>query len=148
VANALINTQEGGLYARVIPQFLSNETATKGGIFDALTAMRDMSGSVGQDLAFVMFSGHGTMIDDQLYLVPNGADDSTPGRLKASSISATEFQDEISKLAKHGRVLVLLDACHSAGLIGALPASNVLKSALADGNVTVRVRVRRGRYQS
>jgi hypothetical protein len=138
VANALINTQEGGLYAQVRPQFLSNETATKGGIFDALTAVeRDMSGSQGQDLAFVMFSGHGTMIDDQLYLVPNGADDGTPGRLKASSIPATEFQDEIAKLAKHGRVLVLLDACHSAGLIGALPASNVLKSALADGNVTV-----------
>ena len=33
--------------------------------------------------------------------------------------------------------MVLLDACHSAGLIGALPASNVLKSVLAAGNVTV-----------
>jgi hypothetical protein len=89
VANALVNTQEGGLYARVIPQFLSNETATKGGIFDALTAMeRDMAGSSGQDLALVMFSGHGTLIDDQLYLVPNGADDSTPGRL---TLTATRW---------------------------------------------------------
>jgi WD40 repeat protein len=138
VANALVNTQEGGLYAGVVPQFLSNETATKGGIFDALTAMeRGMASGSGQDLALVMFSGHGTMIDDQLYLVPNGADDSTPGRLKASAIPATEFQDEIAKLAKRGRVLVLLDTCHSAGLIGALPASNALKSALAAGNVTV-----------
>ena len=57
--------------------------------------------------------------------------------MKASSIPAAELQDEIAKLAKRGRVLVLLDACHSAGLIGALPASNVLKSVLADGNVTV-----------
>lgn len=96
-----------------------------------------MAGGSGQDLALVMFSGHGTMIDDQLYLVPNGADDSTPGKLKASAIPATEFQDEIAKLAKRGRVLVLLDTCHSAGLIGALPASNALKSALAAGNVTV-----------
>ena len=138
VANALVNTQEGGLYARVIPQFLSNETATKGGIFDALTAMeRNMAGGSGQVLALVMFSGHGTMIDDRLYLMPNGADDSTPGRLKASAIPATEFQDEIAKLAKSGRVLVLLDTCHSASIIGAPPASNALRSALAAGNVTV-----------
>ena len=65
-----------------------------------------------------MFSGHGTMIDGQFYLVPYGADDSTPARLKASAIPAAEFQGEIPKLAAHGRVLVLLDACRSAGLIG------------------------------
>jgi outer membrane protein assembly factor BamB len=138
VASALLNTQEGGLYAEVKPQILSNEAADKPGIFDALAAMdRNMSSGAGQDLAVVMFSGHGTMIDDQFYLVPYGADDGTTARLKASAIPATEFQDEIAKLARHGRVLVLLDACHSAGLIGALPASNVLKSALAVGNVTV-----------
>ena len=91
----------------------------------------------GQDLAVVMFSGHGTMIDGQFYLVPYGADNSTPARLKASAIPATEFQSEITKLAQHGRVLVLLDACRSAGLIGALPAAEVLKSVLAASNVTV-----------
>jgi uncharacterized caspase-like protein len=58
-------------------------------------------------------------------------------RLQASAIPATEFQGAIAKLAQRGRVLVLLDACHSAGLIGALPASNKLKSVLAAGNVTV-----------
>jgi uncharacterized caspase-like protein len=98
---------------------------------------RNMASSEGQDLAVVMFSGHGTMIDDQFYLVPHGADNSTPARLKVSAIPATEFQGEITKLAKHGRVLVLLDACRSAGLIGALPAADVLKSALAASNVTV-----------
>ncbi len=138
VASALVNTQAGGLYAEVKPIFLHDATADKAGIFDALATMeRNMASSAGQDLAVVMFSGHGTMIDDQLYLMPYGADDSTPARLKASAIPATEFQSEIAKLAEHGRVLVLLDACHSAGLIGALPASNVLKSVLASGNVTV-----------
>ena len=67
----------------------------------------------------VMFSGHGTMIDDQFYLVPYGADDSTSAHLKASAIPATEFKSEIEKLAGHGRVLVLLDACRSAGLMAA-----------------------------
>jgi uncharacterized caspase-like protein len=77
------------------------------------------------------------MIDGQFYLVPYGADNSTSVRLKVSAIPATEFQGEITKLAQHGRVLVLLDACRSAGLIGALPAAEVLKSALAASNVTV-----------
>jgi uncharacterized caspase-like protein len=73
--------------------------------------------------------------------VPYGADSSTSARLKASSIAATEFQGEILKLAQRGRVLVLLDACRSAGLIGAtsnaLPAADMLKAVLAAGNVTV-----------
>ena len=138
MASALVNTQEGGLYAEVKLMFLHDGTADKAGIFDALAAMeRNMGSGAGQDLAVVMFSGHGTMIDGQFYLVPYGADNSTPARLKASAIPAAEFQSEITKLAQHGRVLVLLDACRSAGLIGALPAAEVLKSALAASNVTV-----------
>jgi WD40 repeat protein len=139
VASALVNTQDGGLYAEIKPMFLHDRTADKAGIFDALAAMdRNMGSGAGQDLAVVMFSGHGTMIDGQFYLVPHGADNSTPARFKISAISAADFQSEITKLAQHGRVLVLLDACRSAGLIGGpLPAAEVLKSALAASNVTV-----------
>jgi WD40 repeat protein len=139
VASALVNTQDGGLYAEIKPMFLHDRTADKAGIFDALAAMeRNMGSGAGQDLAVVMFSGHGTMIDGQFYLVPHGADNSTPARLKVSAISAADFQSEITKLAQHGRVLVLLDACRSAGLIGGpLSAAEVLKSALAASNVTV-----------
>jgi WD40 repeat protein len=138
VASALVNTQDGGLYAEIKPMFLHDRTADKAGIFDALAAMdRNMGSGGGHDLAVVMFSGHGTMIDGQFYLVPHGADNSTPARLKVSAIAAAEFQSEITKLAQHGRVLVLLDACRSAGLIGALPAADLLKSALAASNVTV-----------
>jgi hypothetical protein len=139
VASALVNTQEGGLYAEVKPQFLLNGTADRAGIFEALAATdRNLRTSAGQDLAVVMFSGHGAMIDGQFYLVPHGADHGTPARLKASAIPATEFQGEITKLAQHGRVLVLLDACRSAGLIGkAVPAAELLKSIMAASNVTV-----------
>ncbi len=139
VASALLNTQEGGLYAEVKPQFLHDGTANKDGIFDALAAMeRNMAASTGGDLAVIMFSGHGTMIDGQFYLVPYGVDASTQARLKSSAISASDFQSEISKLAAHGRVLVLLDACRSAGLMGGpLPGADVLRSVLAASNVTV-----------
>jgi uncharacterized caspase-like protein len=62
-------------------------------------------------------------------------------RLKTDSIPATEFKSEIEKLAQHGRVLVLLDACRSAGLMSGgettLPAAETLKAVMNAGNVTV-----------
>jgi len=142
VASALVNTQEGGLYAEVKPMFLHDGEADKHGIADALAAMdRNMTSSTGQDLAVVMFSGHGAMIDNQFYLVPYGADSSTMAHLKADAIPATEFKSEIEKLAQYGRVLVLLDACRSAGLIGgpsnSLPAAEVLRAVMNASNVTV-----------
>jgi WD40 repeat protein len=142
VASALLNTQEGGLYAEVKPIFRHDADADKHGMADAFAAMEsNMASSTGQDLAVVMFSGHGTMFDNQFYLVPYGADASTTARLKTDSIPATEFKSEIEKLAQHGRVLVLLDACRSAGLMSGgvttLPAADVLRSIMNTGNVTV-----------
>jgi WD40 repeat protein len=142
VASALLNTQGGGLYAEVMPIFLHDGEADRGGIFEALAAMdRNMTSSAGQDLAVVMFSGHGAMIDGQFYLVPYGADSSTMARIETSAIPATEFKGKIEKLAQHGRVLVLLDACRSAGLIGgaanALPAAEMLRAVMNASNVTV-----------
>jgi hypothetical protein len=142
VASALLNTQGGGLYAEVKPIFLHDREADKHGIFDALAAInRNMKSSAGQDLAVVMFSGHGTMIDNQFYLVPYGADTSMMEHIKSDAIPAMEFRSEIEKLAEHGRVLVLLDACRSAGLIrgpsNSVPAADALRSALNGSNVTV-----------
>ncbi|HVR57027.1 MAG TPA: caspase family protein, partial [Pseudolabrys sp.] len=62
-------------------------------------------------------------------------------RLKASAIAATEFKSEIEKLTQNGRVLVLLDACRSAGLISSpaksVPAAELLKAVMNASNVTV-----------
>ena len=138
VASALLNTQGGGLYAEVLPIFLSDGAATKAGIFEALDAMeRNMARGGGQDMAVVMFSGHGAVMDGQFYLVPHGVDNGTKASLKASAIPASEFQREILNLSRHGRVLVLLDACRSAGLIDGAPGASLLSSAVAAGNVTV-----------
>jgi WD40 repeat protein len=96
VANALLNTQERGLYAEVKPIFLLDNMADRAGIFEAFAkTKRNMTASAGQDLAVVMFSGHGTMIDNKFYLVPYGADSSSSVRLKSSAISAEELRDEI-----------------------------------------------------
>jgi hypothetical protein len=144
VANALLNTQSGafnklgGLYAEVLPIFLRDESATKRGIFEAFAPMQRHTG--GQELAVVMFSGRGAVIDNHFYLVPYGVDASTPASLAASAISAEDFGVEVRKLA-HGRVLVLLDACYSgaAASDGSKLSTNadLLRSIIASSNVTV-----------
>jgi uncharacterized caspase-like protein len=140
VSIALLNTQEGRLYAQVQPQVLLNDTANKDGIFDALDVMeRNMATGAGRDLAVIMFFGHGALIDSQFYLVPYGASTQSPSLLKRTSILADELQIQIVRIARHGHVLVLLDAFHATGLIGqnAVPWSDILRSALAASNVTV-----------
>jgi hypothetical protein len=54
---------------------------------------------------------------------------------------ADEFHHKAAELAKYGRVLVLLDACHSGGVTGdgsALTSNaDLLRSIIAASNVTV-----------
>jgi uncharacterized caspase-like protein len=81
------------------------------------------------------------MVDDKLYLLPADVDASRPARIKATGLSIDELRDELAELAKHGRVLVLLDACHSGatsidGMRLAMDSTR-LRSGLATGNVTV-----------
>ena len=100
-----------------------------------------MANGVDQDLAVVLFSGHGVTIDNHFYLLPYGVDARTPAGIKASAISATEFHDEIEQVANYGRVLVLLDACHSGAVTadGFKLSSNAdfLRSLISASNVTV-----------
>src|ERR1700730_9708134 len=97
-----------------------------------------------------MFSGHGAIIDDRFYLLPYGVDARTPAELKASAISASDFRDEGAELAKRGRVLVLLDACHSGAATGDGSAmtwvhyAEELEANLRD----LHARVHRGAYRA
>jgi WD40 repeat protein len=125
VASTLLATQgsglnkKGGLYADVKPQYLHDGEADKAGIFSALASMKaNMVKGADQDLAVILFSGHGALIDDRFYLLPYDVTARTPAEIKASAISANDFHDEIAEIAKHGRVLVLLDACHSGAVTG------------------------------
>src|SRR4051794_27859284 len=147
VASALLSNQSG-LYAEVHSDLLlAPKTGTyrlpdKAEIAEAFArTRRNMAKGEGQDLAVVMFSGHGAVIDGSFYLLPHGVDASTTPRLKSSALPASEFQAEIRQLAQHGRVLVLLDACHSGAVTadGSALAANadVLRSLIAQGNVTV-----------
>jgi WD40 repeat protein len=148
VLSALVNTQDGKfnklgrLYAEVIPTYLHDEEATKGEVYEALNSMqRNMARSTGEDLAVVMFSGHSAMLGGQFYLLPYGVNATTSSRLEATAIPAMEFQGKLAELATHGRVLVLLDACHSGAVTGdgepLTPNADRLRSSLVASNVTV-----------
>jgi uncharacterized caspase-like protein len=95
----------------------------------------------GQDLAVVLFSGHGAMVDGGFYLLIHGVDAGTAVDIKATALPMNDFRDELHKLGERGRVLVLLDACHSGAATGdgaPLPMNaDMLRAALATTNVTV-----------
>jgi WD40 repeat protein len=149
VATALLESQKGSpnktsLYADVSLTYLPNDKASKTAIQDAFDAMAQSMGTnePGQDVAVILVSSHGELIDGQFYLVPydfvaNGSRNAATG----SAVSASEFAKKVQALAKYGKVLLLLDACHS-GAVGAQgwatdPDAKVLQDALDLENVTV-----------
>jgi WD40 repeat protein/uncharacterized caspase-like protein len=140
LASAIVTTQ-GSLY-QVRPQVLLDKDATKPGIMRALAVMRaGMAAGGGNDLAVVHFSGHGAMVDGKLYLLPDEVDARDDAGIKASALSAEDLRGELLELARYGRVLVLLDACHSGattmdGTAIAVDA-DALRTGLAAANVTV-----------
>jgi WD40 repeat protein len=139
LASKIVATQ-AGLYT-VKPQVLPNEDAGKASIMQALATMQSsMENGSGNDLAVVFFSGHGAMLDGELYLLPYDVDTRTPALEKATALSIDELSRELRALARSGRVLVLLDACHSGAttINGALAMdSTQLGSALRAANITV-----------
>lgn len=140
LADVIAITQDN-LY-EVKSQTLTDQDANKKGILRALQIMRDgMKAGAGNDLAVVHFSGHGALVDGKLYLLPSDVDARDAVGIKATALSAEELRDELLGMASNGRVLALLDACHSGAttLSGAVLAmdSTALRIGLAAANVTV-----------
>jgi WD40 repeat protein len=145
VASSLLASQKSSpgkatLYADVRLQYLPDDKAGRTAILEAMDAMaQSMRGSGSdQDVAVILVSSHGEMIEGQFYLVPYGFDARTPTAMETSAISADEFARKVRVLAERGKVLLLLDACHSGavGSTGNLDAS-ALRNAMNLDNVTV-----------
>jgi hypothetical protein len=140
LASAIVSTQD--ILYQVKPQVLCDGNATKTGILRALRIIREgMSSGAGTDLAVVHFSGHGALVDGKFYLLPSDVDARDSVGIRASALPINELKDELLALAQHGRVLVLLDACHSGAATmdgAALPMdSTALRAGLAASNITV-----------
>jgi WD40 repeat protein len=148
VVEALSDTQKiaagkASLYADVTSATLVDEGASRITILEAVDDVtRTMRKSVDdQDVAVILFSGHGEMIENKYYLIPYGVDTSTPTKMETSSVWIEEFAAKIKVLAQRGRVLLLFDACHSGavGPGGESPVldAGVLRDALNSNNITV-----------
>ena len=123
--------------------YLPNDQANRTAILDALDAMAEATRKSGsdQDVAVILVSSHGEMFDRQFYLIPYGFDASSLNAATGSAVSASDFAKKVDSIAKHGRVLLLLDTCHS-GAIGAGswatdPDAKVLQDAMDLENVAV-----------
>jgi hypothetical protein len=140
LASAIINTQDA-LY-EVKPTVLLDKDANRTGILRALKNMRvAMANGNGTDLAVIHFSGHGALVDHKLYLLPYDVDARDDAGIESNGLSVEELRGELEELGQHGRVLVLLDACHSgATTTNGSPLSmdsTALRTALAAANVSV-----------
>ena len=140
LASAIVNTQSA-LY-EVKPTVLLDKDANKTGILRALKTIRgEMEIGTGNDLAVIHFSGHGALVDGKLYLLPYDVDARDDAGIQSNGLSVEDLKAELAELGKHGRVLVLLDACHSGATTTAgnrlSMDSTALRTALAAANVSV-----------
>ncbi len=134
------NSRTASLYAGVDVQYLSNEEAGATAILDALDRIAAKQTS-DQDVAVIDIASHGEMIDNAFYFIPYGFDASSDNGIATTAVSAYQFAKKIQAIAKHGKVLLLLDACHSgavgAGSLAKDPDARALQAALDMENVTV-----------
>jgi WD40 repeat protein len=100
------------LFRKIQTKVLTDKEATRTNILKGLTWLRREVTQ--KDYAVVFFSGHGDRDGDgNLYLLPVDVD---PDDLLASSVSGDAFRKSLAALS--GKVLCLLDACHSGGIDG------------------------------
>jgi len=148
VANALRDSQKlspgkSSFYADVKVESLIDDEADNNAISDALdrVAASMAKSDSNQDVAVILMSSHGEMINGKFYLIPYGFDLGSENASRHSALSASEFAEKIAAIAAHGKVLLLLDACHS-GAVGAgpwltTPDAKALQDAMDLENVTV-----------
>ena len=133
-----LSAAKGSYYADVLSWPLTNGKATRLELFQSFRALRAGND---QDLTVVLFSGHGRVLDGELYLSLAGADPADDDAFKANAVRVAEVARELAILGEKGRVLVLLDACHSGAATGQEAGGGIdadaLRKALAKANISV-----------
>ena len=153
LAKALLK-QEGALYAHVHADFLTDEEATERAIGKHLSALTKRMTPDQNDVAVIHFSGHGEKIDGEYYLLPHDVEAGDPSDLNATGIHIGELRRALGKMGERGKVLVLLDACHSGevtdGAKSALPPDieDVQRELAEAGNGVVVLSSSTGREKS
>ena len=120
--------QEGGMYTRVYARSLTGRDVSRERILGVLKEFRDIRP---EDMLVLFFSGHGVRERDrkgrtQYYYLPAGTKKSGVAR---QGLAWEDFSREIASL-RAGRVILLLDACHS-GDVSAGASNEKVASSLA-----------------
>ncbi|MFZ1728526.1 MAG: caspase family protein [Bacteroidota bacterium] len=120
--------QEGGMYARVYTRAITGKNVTKENIFGALKEFGEMKP---EDVLVLFFSGHGVRERDKkgrtkYYYLPAGT---TKKTVTSRGLAWEDFSAEIARL-NAGRIILLLDACHS-GDVSSGASNEKVASSLA-----------------
>jgi len=104
--------KSNALYHKVQTKVVVNEDATRRGILEGLNWLKEQMTQ--RDVGVMFYAGHGVKSNDgTFYLFPNDGEDD---QLDASAVSA----DQVKRFCQTipGRLLMLLDACHTGALGG------------------------------
>jgi WD40 repeat protein len=113
----MFRRQEGQLFSKVNTLVINDKNATKPTYANILDSLNYLSRAGQYDVALLFLAGHG--FNDErgdFYFLPSDAalmDDGTPKRSRAVS-----WRDLKATLDLPSKVLVFVDACHSAGISG------------------------------
>jgi predicted Zn finger-like uncharacterized protein len=100
------------LFGKIEPKLVVNKDATRQGMLEGLDWLK--KSMTGNDTAVFFYAGHGGLEKGEFYLLPQDVDQKN---LAKTGVSRAEIKKRMQGLP--GRVVVLLDACHS-GAIGLL----------------------------
>ena len=138
---AALQHQKGGLYGEVTVQLLTDRGATLPAIKKGLEWLK--RSTTARDVAILYFAGHGEVEQSSggFYLLPAEAD---AQELFATALAREDVNRAVDLIA--GKVVVFLDACHSAAIggtslvrgLGATNINDVVKDlANADNGVVL-----------
>ncbi len=115
-------------------ELLLNKDASRERVKTALAAVRKAAKP--GDLVVVFFAGHGIKQNEFFYLLTREAD--VTKDLKGASVSGDDLRKSLAEI--ECPVLLILDACHSAGAVKSFrPATDDLTRSLTDDSVGVTV---------
>lgn len=126
----LIQTPSAGGFPRENILLLTNEEATTAEVTRALRSF--LQRPAREDIVLIYFAGHGApdpRRPDNLYLLTHDTD---PADIAGTALPMRELQFSITENLLAERVVVMADACHSAGLSDGLRAINDPAEVLND----------------
>lgn len=105
------------LYPQIETRLLLNKKASKSGVQELFGELQSVPA---KDIVVLYLAGHGIDLDGNWYFIPADVGSvTTAADVRARGLSAAELETAISRL-KAQRVILMVDACRSGGLVGTL----------------------------